>query len=94
MGVLPAHIRCIPPPRSSNQWWSMSGTDETDVLFEMDAIPPNTFIDVTVELRLVETENPTAGDVPAGAILGRLYGDYLDGITGSLCQPVGFTALP
>jgi hypothetical protein len=72
----------------------MSGTDETDVLFEMDAIPVNTFIDVTVELRLVETENPTAGDVPVGAILGRLYGDYLDGITGSLCQPVGFTALP
>jgi hypothetical protein len=94
MGVRPAHIRCIPPSRSSNQWWSMSGVNETDQLFIMNAVPANTFIDVTVLLRLVEVENPTAGDVPAGAILGKLYGDYLDGITAALCQPVGLTPLP
>jgi hypothetical protein len=72
----------------------MSGVNETDQLFIMNAVPANTFIDVTLLLRLVEVENPTAGDVPAGAILGKLYGDYLDGITAALCQPVGLTPLP
>jgi hypothetical protein len=93
MGVRPAHIRCIPPPNSSNQWWSMSGSSEGDVLFDM-ILPANTFVDVTTEMRLVEQETPTAGDVPAGAALGRIYGDYLDGITSGLCAPVGLTILP
>jgi hypothetical protein len=71
----------------------MSGTDEGDVLFDM-ILPANTFVDVTIDLRLVEQETPTAGDVPAGAALGRLYGDYLDGIISGLCAPVGLTILP
>jgi hypothetical protein len=93
MGVRPAHIRTSPPPNSSNRWWSMSGTDEGDVLFDM-VLPANSIIDVTTQVRMVEQETPTAGDVPAGATVGRLYGDYLDGIISGLCAPVGFTILP
>jgi hypothetical protein len=93
MGVRPAHVRSEPPPSSSNRWWSISGTSESDQLFTL-ILQANSVIDVTLELRLVEQEAPTAGDVPAGASLGQLYGDYLDGLTSGKLVPEGYTALP
>lgn len=93
MGVRPAHIRTSPPPSSSNRWWCFSGSQETDVLFTI-SLPANSICDITVELRLVEQEAPVAGDVPVGATLGTLYGNYLDGIAGALMAPVGYNVLP
>jgi len=93
MGVRPAHIRSSPPPSSSNRWWSISGSSETDVLFSL-VLPANCVIDVTLELRLVETEPPTAGDVPVGATVGKIYGDYLDGIASGILVPTGLAVLP
>lgn len=93
MGVRPAHVRSRPPASSSNRWWSLSGNQETDPLFNM-SYPANTYVDVIADLRFVEQEGPTAGDVPAGAVLGTLYGNYLDGITTGLLAPVGYNVLP
>jgi len=93
MGVRPAHIDSAPPPSSSNRWWSISGTLESDSMFSM-VLPADCIIDVTLELRLVEAEAPTAGDVPAGATIGRLYGDYLDGIASAKLSPLGLAILP
>jgi len=93
MGVLPAHVRTTPPPSSSNRWWSMSGSLETDQLFSL-VLPANTIVDVTVDMRFVEQEAPTLGDIPVGATLGQLYGNYLDGSTTAVLAPVGYTVLP
>jgi hypothetical protein len=93
MGVRPAHVNSLPPPSASNRWWSISGQLESDVLFAL-TFPANTIVDVTVSARLVEQESPTAGDIPAGASLGQLYGDYLDGITSSILSPIGLNQLP
>lgn len=93
MGVSPAHIVTQPPANSSDRWWSMSGQNEADNLFGL-SLPADSVVDVTLELRLVETEAPTAGDVPAGAALGQLYGDYLDGLSSGKLAPVGYTPLP
>lgn len=93
MGVRPPHVSAFPPSSSSNRWWSISGTSESDVLFIL-GLPTNSVVDVTVELRMVEMETPTAGEVPAGATLGQVYGDYLDGLASGKLTPVGFTALP
>jgi hypothetical protein len=93
MGVRPAHVRAKPPPNSSNKWWSMSGFSETDTLFEL-SLSANCVIDVVMDVRLVEMESPVAGDIPAGAGLGQVYGDYLDGIASGSLAPVGFTVLP
>jgi hypothetical protein len=71
----------------------MSGSQETDPLFSI-TVPANTIIDIVVDLRLVESEAPTAGDVPAGAILGQLYGNYLDGIASGKLSPDGYAVLP
>jgi hypothetical protein len=91
MGVRPAHIRSSPPPSSSNRWWSLSGSLETDDLFILTTVA-GTVLDIAAEIRLVEMEAPTAGPVPAGATIGQVYGFPLDG-TGHLL-PVGFTQLP
>jgi hypothetical protein len=93
IGVSPAHIRSSPPSRSSCEWWSMSGQQEADDLFVL-VIPVNTTIDVTMALRFVENEAPTEGDAPTGATVGRLYGDYLDGLVSGMLAPVGYIALP
>jgi len=93
IGVSPAHIRSRPPPRSSCEWWSMSGQQEADDQFTL-ILPANSTIDVTMALRVVETEAPTSGDVPAGATVGQLYGNYLDGKISGMLMPVGWTVLP
>lgn len=94
MGVRPAHVVSRPPPRSSNQWWSMSGTLESDPLFSL-LMPANGIIDVVLQVQLIETESPTAGPTPSGASLGQVYGATLDGngVTGTLV-PVGYIAIP
>jgi hypothetical protein len=93
MGIRPAHIDTRPPPSSSDRWWSISGFLETDVLFVLTA-PPNSIVDVTLEVRLVESEAPVSGDIPAGATVGQLYGNYLDGLASGLLSPLGYVALP
>lgn len=93
MGVRPAHVRTTPPASSSNRWWSISGSSETDVLFIL-LLPANVVIDVSLELRFVDAEAPTAGDVPVGATLGQLYANYLDGKAGSKLSPVDYQAIP
>jgi hypothetical protein len=93
MGMRSAHVFSRPPPSASNRWWSITGSQETDNLFTLSA-PPSTIIDVVVELRFVEQEAPTAGDVPAGATLGQVYGNYLDGITTGYFAPLGYIILP
>jgi hypothetical protein len=92
MGVRPAHVHTSPPPTSSNQWWSISGSQETDDLFVI-VTSVGTVLDISVEIRLVESEAPTAGPIPAGASLGQAYGVPLDGLGGNL-KPVGFVNLP
>jgi len=92
MGVRPAHVRTKPPPSSSNRWWCISGSMETDTLFQL-SVGPNSVIDVTLDLRLVESEPPTAGDAPTAAVNGTLYGNCLDGILGQLI-PADYNKLP
>jgi len=93
MGVLPAKISTSPPADLSDRWWSMNGQDEGDPLFAL-TFPADTIIDIDVDCRLVENEAPTAGEIPAGATIGKLYGGYLDGLASALLPPIGYTTLP
>lgn len=92
MGVRPAHVLTQPPEFASERWWCLSGSLETDQLFSL-VIPANTIIDVSVDVRLVELETPTAGPVPVGATVGQLYGVPLDGRGGTLLNQ-GYVNLP
>jgi hypothetical protein len=94
MGVQPAHVFSRPPPRSSDQWWSMSGSNEADPLFTL-VLPADSVIDVICDVRLVELEAATAVTAePTGATAGTIYGNYLDGLTSGKLTPVGLTVIP
>jgi len=71
----------------------MSGTDETDPLFTIIA-PAESIADVAVTVRLVDNESATAGGSPAGANVGQVYYDYLDGIASGTWAPVSVAILP
>jgi len=92
MGVRPAHIRCTPPINSSASWWWVQGGAGAE-LFKL-VVPANTIIDVVMELRVVDTDTPSAGDTPAGATIGQMYGGYLDGLTSGMLAPIGLTPIP
>jgi len=94
MGVVPASITATPPKDASNRWWSITGQNESEILFNL-TFPTNTIVDIEFDARLFETEAVAAGDVPAGASAGKLYANYLDGLSGNLLVPlVGNTTLP
>jgi len=94
MGVSPAHIRTTPPPASSDQWWCMSGQNESDDLFTLFLGGTGCVVDVTCDVRVVEVEAPTSGDSGTGLTLGQMYGSYLDGISSGKLNPIGFTVIP
>jgi hypothetical protein len=90
----PLHVVAVPPPDSSNRWWSLVGSNESEVLFKL-VYPPNAVVDIIISARLFETETPEAGDVPAGATAGTLYENYLDGIASGTLSPLnGGLVLP
>jgi hypothetical protein len=93
MGVLPAHVRTRPPPRSSDQWWSMTGQNENDPLMTIIA-PAESVLDLQVAIRFVDNEAATSGDSPTGANSGQVYFNYLDGIAGATWAPVSASVLP
>lgn len=92
MGVRPAHIRMAPPVASSNRWWSMSGSLESDVLLQL-TIPANGVVDVMTDVRFVENEAATLGDGSTGLGPGSWYGGYLDGISSGIFAPVGYSPI-
>jgi hypothetical protein len=93
MGVRPAHVFAVPPLDASNRWWSVSGSLETDVLFNIN-VAANSIIDVTIDGRFPDIEAPTNSEVPAGATIGKYYGNYLDGHASAKLSPVGLVVLP
>lgn len=92
MNVKPAHVYSQPPRFSSNQWWSISGSNESEVVMQITA-PEYGIVDMRFEVRLMENEAATAGPIPTGATIGTFYTNYLDG-TGQKLVPFAATVLP
>ncbi len=95
-GVIPAHISTVPPMDSSDRWWSISGSNESEVLFVVGG-GVGTVVDVLVTVRLADDEAAVAAEngTAAGATVGRVYFNYLDGFASKLFAPLGgVTILP
>jgi len=96
MGVRPAHVLSKPPADSSDRWWSISGVNETETLFKITA-SAGSIIDVSMSLRYADDEAPVAAEngTGAGATVGHVYFNYLDGFASKLLVPTGgVTVLP
>jgi hypothetical protein len=90
----PLHVVSEPPIDASNRWWSLTGSNETEVLFKL-VYPSYAVVDIIISARLFELETPVAGDAPAGATAGTLYENFLDGITSGMLTPLnGGLVLP
>lgn len=90
----PLYVKAIPPPDASNRWWSLTGSNEAEVLFKL-IVPGNAIVDIVISARLFELETVAGGDAPAGAVAGTLYENYLDGLaSGLLVTQNGGLALP
>jgi len=98
IGVSPAKINTRPPPNSSAAWWVTTGgmLDGAGGQGNLATIilPADCVIDIDCQVRLVEQEAPHAGDVPAAATIGQIYGNYLDGFASGQAAPVGYIVLP
>jgi hypothetical protein len=78
-----------PPPQSLASFWSLTGSNETDVLMILTA-PVSAIIDVWVDVILQDGQTPVL--VTTGNFLapGTVVAFYLDGPSGVI-QPVGYT---
>ncbi len=95
IGVRPSYVDTR-APADSNRWWSISGTDESEVLFKITAPVGSTF-DITCQLRLADDEAAVSGEngTGAAATVGRVYWNFLDGFASGKLIPVGgVTLLP
>jgi hypothetical protein len=95
IGVNPSYVKTR-APADSNRWWSISGTDESEVLCKLSAPVGSTF-DVSVTLRFADDEAAVSGEngTGAAATVGRVYWNFLDGFTSGKLIPVGgVTLLP
>jgi len=87
-GVEVGFLDLVPPTSSSDPWWTVSGSNETEILFYIKMSQYST-VDVHLTCHLSDNETATTGDVPIGATLGTFYFNYLDGISSGHLAPVG-----
>jgi hypothetical protein len=81
-----------PPRQSLAGFWSLTGTSESDVLFQING-PTGTIVDIWIEATLQDGESPTV-IVPTNAPSnGALYALALDGISSNVLAPVSYTTI-
>jgi len=90
IGVRPAFVDTRPPLDSSDRWWSISGTNGSEVLFNYTG-PAGSIVDVMLSFRLNDDEAAIFGEAgtAAGATIGVMYYNYLDGFASKKLAPVG-----
>lgn len=96
MGIRPAYVTTVPPQDTSDRWWSISGSNESEVLFIITA-PAGSIIDVDLSVRFADDEAAVVGEsgTSVASTVGHVYWNYLDGFASKTLAPVGgVTVLP
>lgn len=95
-GVRCGYISTKPPQDSSDRWWSISGVNESEVLFKIFTLV-NSIVDITVSIRFADDEAAVSAENGTGAAstVGKVYFNYLDGFASKHYQASGgVTVLP
>lgn len=90
--AVPAFVSSAPPPNSLAKVWSLTGSNETDVLCLLQC-PTNTIVDVVLECTIFDRETPVNVTTTAGGVTGQTYVTYLDGVTNTVFVPVSYISL-
>jgi len=92
--IRPPYLSATPPIQSAASFWSLTGSNESEVLFTLVATPSGCVIDVFLDIILFDGESSVTITTTASGTTGQLYMGYLDGpISGGKWQPVSYTSL-
>ncbi len=90
--AFPAHVSTSPPKDSLAAFWSLTSSNESDVLliltFDQQAV-----VDITFEAIIQNGEVPVAVTTTASGTAGKVYMTYLSGATTTVLPPVSYAAL-
>jgi len=90
--AVPAFVSSAPPVNSLARMWSLTGSNESDVLCLLQC-PTNTIVDVTLECTIFDRETPVNVTSTNSGTTGQTYVTYLDGITNLIFVPVSYASL-
>jgi len=81
--------RSRPPANSTASFWSLTGSNETEVLFSLLATS-NDYIDVSMSCVFMDSESPINVTTVNAGVVNSVYRTYLDGPAGGAQMvPVG-----
>ncbi len=75
-GVYPGYIEST-PPGNSDRWWSVINQNESEGLFALEATT-GAYLEITLDIALVDNEGVTYTSATAAGTLGRVYGTGLE----------------
>ncbi len=88
----PPFIRSSPPKSSLASFWSLNGSNESEVLMIL-VVPVSTIIDVWLDFVLQDGQTPVLNVPSNGATVGEVYCFPLDGFGSSAkLIPVSYTS--
>jgi len=95
-GDRPAYLDCRPPKGATVGMWMQSGSSDADSTATVLAVggPLGAFLDVTFSCKLVDDESPFGAEAPSGATVGKVYYNYLDGLSSGVLFPSGVNVVP
>jgi len=88
----PPFLHTSPPRSSLASFWSLTGSQESEVLFIL-TVPQFSIIDVWFSYVLQDGQSPVNVALAGTAVLGQVYAGFLDGQgAGAKLQPVSYTS--
>jgi len=90
-----AHIVSSPSKNSIASFWSLTGSNESEELFQVTA-PTGSIIDIHVSVTLMDGQTAAQVVLTAAGAVGQLYGGYLDAHHGggsSFAVPVSIQSI-
>jgi hypothetical protein len=88
----PLHLITRPPKASLADFWSYTGSNESDVLFIITA-PANAVVDITYDAVLQNGETPVSFTTTATGVGGTLYMAQLNGPTTTTFGPISYATI-
>jgi len=90
----PAHLIVTPPPQSLASFWSLTGSNESEILATYSCSIFTT-VDVYVDMVLEDGESVATVTTTASGVAGQLYAGYLDRSVGAgaLFIPISYQSL-
>jgi hypothetical protein len=88
----PAHVRTSPPPAALAGFWSLTGINESEVVFII-TVPAGAVVDITYEAVFQTGEAATAVTTTSAGTAGQVFMTYLGGATTTTFQPVSYNNL-